>query len=62
MKIENVTKCECFIVETDEGKYIRYNSENWMKEMGSDDITVSDNTELEKLYEDWVFRNGGEYY
>lgn len=61
MKIKEVTKATIFYVETDEEgyyRYIRHGADSWTVTMGESDEPVYDCEELEKLFQDWLSKNG----
>ena len=57
MKITEVTKTVCFLVETDEeypNEYTRYSADNWTVRMGESDEPLYNCEEIETLYKEWL--------
>ncbi len=60
MKIKEVTKIVCFLIETDEeypNEYTRYSADNWTVRMGESDETLYNCEEIETLYQKWLTKN-----
>jgi len=65
MKITKVTEVRSLHIETNGGgynRYIRYSSDNWYVMMfdSNDQLTENYCKKMEKLYQEWLAKNGGE--
>lgn len=57
MKIKEVTKIICFLIETDDeyrNEYTRYSEDNWTVRIGESDEPLHNCEEIESLYQDWL--------
>ena len=60
MKITEVTKIVCFLIETDDEDnymYTRYGADNWTARMGESDEPLYSCEEIETLYQEWLAKN-----
>ena len=60
MKITEVTKIVCFLIETDDEDnymYTRYSFDNWTVRMGESDEPLYNCEEIEALYQEWLTKN-----
>jgi len=60
MKITEVTKIVCFLIETDDEyncMYTRYSADNWTVRIGESDEPLYDCKEIESLYQEWLVKN-----
>ena len=69
MQITDVIELKYIHTETNRGayyRYIRYSPENWYKKVLDSNVllieklTENDRKEMEKLYQEWLAKNGGE--
>lgn len=64
MKITEVTKIVCFLVETDDEynyMHTRYGADDWTVRMGESDEPLYNCGEIETLYQEWFAKNGYRY-